>query len=262
LTGAVNDLATAVGATPLGAAGKVVELVGAKIIEMRAAGDIRKAVVKASEAVDIMAPVLSANFADLRKIHDAAYAEWESAAGAPTSVLRNYQASLQMEEQRLEYVSTLIIDYQSAPARQRWRAAVARAQKDEASAKKLEAAVPQLRQDLLRTLREVDTAFESIGGETDAPKIEKRQKEVLDLLNAHRKELTTLDPNYQRATTELSSIRDARATGNRVLDKAGEAITAWQKAHRSLQATATGQQTRPSVSDLLSIAKEIEALLQ
>jgi hypothetical protein len=71
-----------------------------------------------------------------------------------------------------------------------------------------------------------------------------------------------LEPKYQRAVAALNEIREARATGDRVLEKAGDAIDAWQKAHHSLRAAAQGQRSRPSVSDLLSITSEIVALLK
>lgn len=264
LTGAVNELASAVGAIPLAGAGaKVVEAVGAKIIEMRAAGDIRKAVGKAAEAVDIMAPLLKANFADLRRIHGASSAAWEARVLGQSSILTNYYDSLVGEEQRLHYLMNLIVEYQSAPARQRWRAALARAEGREEQAKRLEASVPQEQADQLKQLKVSDTAFGAmdLGAPDVAAKVEARQQQLMNLLNAHRGEIGLLDPRYRQAMAEVNKVREARATADRLLEKASDAIGAWQQAHHSLQATAQGQQSRPSVSELLSITREIAALL-
>ena len=102
LTGSVNELASAVGALPLtGAALDVVKAVGAKIIELQAERDIRKAVVGASDAVDTLTPLLKDNFADLRAIHGTASRAWESHVQAQSSILTNYYESLVGEETRL-----------------------------------------------------------------------------------------------------------------------------------------------------------------
>ena len=67
VTASLNELAAAVSAIHLAGTGlKIVEAVGAKVIEMEAGNDIRKAVEHASEAVDVIAPALVDNFADLR----------------------------------------------------------------------------------------------------------------------------------------------------------------------------------------------------
>jgi hypothetical protein len=265
LTGAINEMASAVGAIPLAGAGaKVVEAVGAKIIEMQAAKDIRKAVGKAAEAMDIMAPLLQENFADLRRIHGVASRAWEARVLGESSTLTNYYASLSGEEQRLEYLLNLIMDYQSAPARLRWRAAMARAHNNEPLAKKLESSIAQDQADQLKRLKESDTAFEAMNltAPDAAAAVEARQRLLMDLLNAHRKEIALLGPKYDQATRDLNRVRESSATGDRILEKAGEAIGAWQSAHHSLQAAAQGQQSRPSVSDLLSITSELKALLK
>jgi hypothetical protein len=67
---------------------------------------------------------------------------------------------------------------------------------------------------------------------------------------------------YRQSAPDVNAVRDARVTGDRVLDKAGEAIAAWQKAHRSLQAAANSGQSRPSVAELVSITQEIATLLK
>ena len=265
LTGAVNDLASAVGAFPLaGAAETVVTAVGTKIIEIRAERDIRKAVGKAAGAVDIMAPLLKENFDDLHKIHDTASAAWEANVLGQSSILTNYYESLVGEEQRLEYLLNLIVDYQSAPARLRWRAAQARAKGNEDLATTLEGSVSQERADQLKRLKESDTGFEvmNLGATDTAAAVELRQQQLMNLLSAQRKEIALLDPKYRQAIAAANAVRESRATGDRVLEKGGEAISAWQKAHHSLQAAAEGQQSRPSVSDLLSITTEIQALLK
>jgi hypothetical protein len=265
LTGAVKELGDAVGLIPLGGtATKVVELVGAKIIEMQAERDIRKAVGKAAEAVDIVAPVLKDNFTDLRRIHGAASRSWEARVLEQSSILRNYYESLTADEQRLQYVLNLIIDYGSSPARLRMRAALARAKGDQAGAARLEAGIAQDQADLLRRLKESDAGFAAmnLGTNDVTTKVEGRQQELMTLIAARRNEIGVLEAKYQQATVDLNKLRDARATGDRVLQKGADAIGAWQKAHHSLQATAEGQQSRPSISDLLSIVKEISALLK
>ena len=263
-TGAVNDLATAVGALPLQPGlVSVVNAVGAKIIEMQAARDIRKAVLNASEAVDIMTPVLSANIADLRRIHGAASRAWEANASGPTSVLRGYQLSLLDEEQRLQHVLTLIVNYQGTPAKLRHQA-VANPQEKATALATLNDDIKTVRTDLLKTLGELDSTFASLdqGKPETARAVEMRQRQLMEMITAHRKEITLLDPKFQQANTELARIHEARVTGDRILDKGVQAIAAWQKAHRSLQATVDGQQSRPSVSDLLSITQEIAVLLK
>jgi hypothetical protein len=265
VTGALKDLASAVGAIPIAGAGpKIVEAVGAKIIEMEAAKDIRKAVDKAAEAVDIIAPALVQNFADLRTIHNAAAAAWEARVLEQSSFQRNYYESLVGEQQRLEYLLTLIIEYQSAPARMRWRAALAKAKGDDELAKKLLASIPSEQADQLKALTESDAAFEEMkpGDKDIAAKIEARQRHLLEIMDAHRKEIALLEPVYRQTSGDLAAVRDARGTGDRLLEKAGEAIAAWQKAHHSLQAAAERKQSRPSVADLLSITAEIATLLK
>ena len=264
VTTALTDLASSVGGLSIPSAGpKLVAAVGAKIIEMQAGNDIRKAVDKAAEAVGIMAPVLRENFEDLRRIHNAAATAWESHVYAESRFQRNYYDALVIEQQRLEHLFTLIIDYQSAPARLRWRAAQARAEKKEELAKKFESSIATVQQEQLTALRDADAAFDGMkAGGNEAAKVELRQQQLLELLNAQRKELALIEPRYRETTTSLAAIRDARATGDRLLEKAGEAITAWQKAHQSLQAAAQGAQSRPSVADLLSIIGEIEPLLK
>lgn len=263
VTGALSELAASVGATIPGGGAKIVEAVGAKIIEMQAGNDIRKAVAAASDAVDIMAPVLEQNFADLRRIHNAAAAAWESRVLERWSFQRNYHDALTAEQRRLEYLLTLIIEYQSAPARLRWRAALARAEGNEELSKKLLASIPQEQADQLSALQAADTTFAGIDldGEDTPDVIEARQQFLLGLINKQRAELSALDPSYRESTTELEAVREARARGDQLLHKAGEAIAAWQKAHRSLQAAAEGQQSRPSVADLLSIIAEISSLI-
>ena len=65
LTGAITDLAKAVSITAIPAVGvEVVNRVGAKIIEIQAARDIRKAVGAAGDAIEIIAPILKATFVD------------------------------------------------------------------------------------------------------------------------------------------------------------------------------------------------------
>jgi hypothetical protein len=265
LTGAITEMASAVGAIPLAGAGaKVIEAVGAKVIEMQAGKDIRKAVGKAAEAMDIMAPLLQENFADLRRIHGAASRALEARVLAQSSILTNYYESVSGEEQRLEYLLNLIIDYQSAPARLRWRAAMARAHNNENLAKTLEGSIAQEQADQLKRLKESDSAFGAmnLGGTGAAAAVEARQQLLMDLLTAHRKELALLGPKYDQAIRDQNRVRETSATGDRILEKAGEAIGAWQKAHHSLQAAAQGQQSRPSLSDLLSITSELKGLLK
>jgi hypothetical protein len=264
VTGALNDLATAVGAIPLAGGGKqIVEAVGAKIIQMQAARDIRKAVSAAADAVDLIAPVLERNFADLRSIHNAAAVSWENRVLEESSFRRNYYASLADEEQRLEYLLTLIIGFQSAPARLQWRAALARAQNNEELAAKLLGSVDQEQRDHLQALKAADPAFAGLttGDEGTRSFVEGRQQHLLGLIRAQREEIALLEPAYREFSDELAAVHEARATGNQILQKAGEAIAAWQKAHRSLQATAEGLQRRPSLADLLSIVTELATLV-
>jgi hypothetical protein len=210
-----------------------------------------------------MAPVLEKNFADLRRIHNAAAAAWESRVDERSRFSRGYYDTLVREEQRLEYLLTLIIDYQSAAARLQWRAALARAKGDEALAVKFLGSISQEQAEQLNALKAADTGFREVSASsTDvAAKVEARQQQLLGLINAQRQEIALLDAAYRQATAELTAVGDARATGDRVLQHAGEAIVAWQKAHRSLQAAAEKQQSRPSVADLLSIIKETATLL-
>jgi len=211
-----------------------------------------------------MAPVLKENFADLRKIHGASARAWEARVQEQSSILVNYYESLAGEEMRLQYLLNLLIEYQSAPARLGWRAARERARGNDDLAKKLEASVPDEQADQLKRLKESDSVFGlmDFGGLDGAAKIEARQQQLMNLLNTQRKEIAVLEVNYELATTELNRVRETRATGDRILDKAGEAIDAWQKAHRSLQAAARGQQSRPSVAELQSTTKEIASFLK
>ena len=263
VTGALNDLASAVGVIPLAGGGKqIVEAVGAKIIEIQAARDIRKAVGAAADAVDLIAPLLEKNFADLRSIHNAAAVAWENRVLAQSSFRRDYYTSLMGEEQRLEYLLTLIIGFQSAPARLQWRAALAKAQKKEQLADTLLGSVDQEQRDHLQALGAADATFAGLttGDEGTLAFVEGRQQQLLDLVRAQREEIALLEPAYREFSRELAAVHEARATGNQILQKAGEVIAAWQKAHRSLQATAEGLQSRPSVADLLSIVTELATL--
>jgi hypothetical protein len=265
LTGAVNELADAVGAIPLtGAAAGVVQAVGARIIQIQAERDIRKAVGQAADLVNTMAPLLKANFEDLRRIHGTSMRSWETRLQARSTILMDYYESLAAEEQRLQFLLNLIIQFQSAPARLRWRAAMARARGENEQAARFEASIRTDQLEQLRQLKASDPGSEAIDVDNadTAARVETRQQQLMNLLNAQRKEIALLEPKYQQATAELANLRAARATGDRILEKAGDAIDAWQKAHRSLQAAAQGQQSRPSVAELLSTTKEIAALLK
>ena len=261
LTDTVTELSAAVGAIPLtGTAAKVIETVGAKIIELQAERDIRKAVVKAAEAVDTLAPLLSDNFADLRRIHGAAARTWESRVQEQSSILTDYYDSLTGEETRLHHLLNLVNDYQSAPARLRQRAVRA---KDAEQGKNLEASIAGEQAELLKRLQEFDALLGSMTFEEldAAAKVEARQQQLMALLNAHRRELTVLDAKYRQATADLNAVRVTRVTGEQVLEKGGDAILAWQKAHRSLLRVVQNEQSRPSIADLLSITEEIVSLL-
>lgn len=263
LTGAVSDLANAVGAIPIPAAAvDIVNNVGAKIIEMQASRDIRKAVTAAEEAVEMMTPILKATFADLRVIHGAAGRAYASRVQAESSVLSNYYSSVRSEQERLEYLLNLIIDYQSAPARLRWRAALARANGNPDLAERLLASIDDEQQDQLRRLQESDSVFEHMDlDDEDTPaRVEARQVQLMALLAAQRKELALLEPRHADAHAREEGIRNTWLAGDRVLATADEAIDAWLKAHRSLRATAEGRQSRPSVADLLAIARELASL--
>ena len=229
---------------------------------MQASNDIRKAVNSAAEAVDLMTPILERNFADLRAIHNAAAAAWENRVLERWSFQRNYYDALTGEQRRLEYLLTLIIDYQSAPARLRWRAALAKAEKNEALAARLLAAIPEEQAEQLAALKAADSGFAEVGSDDEdlADVIEARQQFLLGLINNQRSELSAVEAAYRQSTSELDAVHESRARGDQLLQKAGEAIAAWQKAHRSLQAAAEGQQSRPSVADLLSIVAEIGSL--
>jgi hypothetical protein len=139
-----------------------------------------------------------------------------------------------------------------------------RANGDVKGAERLLALIPQEQADNLKALTEADSAFDELdlrGGQA-ARRVEERQKHLIALLNAQRNEIELLEPAYRQSSTDLNAVRDARATGDRLMEKAGEAIVAWQKAHRSLQAAAQGDQRRPSVAELISITTEIVTLLK
>ncbi len=265
LTGALNDLASAVGAIPLaGTAAKAVEAAGAAIIEIQAARDIRKAVEAAADAVNSLAPLLRQNFQDLRNIHGAASRLWEARVQERSSILTNYYESVSIEEQRLEYLLNLINDYQSAPARLQRKADEARAKGNDAQAAEIVAKIPQEQQDNLRRLRESDpmlAALDVRGKDVAAP-IEARRQQLMGLLQAQLGVMALLQPRYQQAAADLAGIREARATADRILEKAGGAVGEWQKAHESLQSALAGHRSRPSVAELLSITREIAALLE
>lgn len=263
LTASVKDLASAIGAIPIaGMAEKVVNAVGAKVIEMQAARDLRRAVERAAEAVDIMAPILVANFADLARVHGAASRAWESRMQAPSAILMSYHQTLVAEEQRLLRLLTLIVEYQSAPARLRWRAAQARAEGRPDLAAKLEGSISVEQADLLRQLKETDSAFEAMDltGPLAAARVEDRHAQLMDFLTSHRREIALLDPKVQQAAGELAKVQEARVRGARVLAQGGEAIGAWHRAHQSLRAVVAGQQRRPSLSELIAITRELTAL--
>ena len=263
LTGTINELASAVGALPAASAANLVQAVGGKIIEMQAAGDIRKAVGKAGEAVDIIAPILKQNFVDLRNLHAAAARAWEARVQEQSSILVNYYESLAKEEERLHYLLNLIMDYQSAPHRLRWRASLARANGKDSEAKKFEDSVPIEQKDNLRRLQESDSAFSELDLSSPgmiAEKVEGRQRHLMELLSAHRKEMNLLEPKYQQAVSDMDAVHKTRVTGDQILGKGAEAIDAWQKSHKSLQAAAEKKQSRPTVAELLSIVDELSAL--
>jgi hypothetical protein len=264
VTGALSDLASSVGALPVNGALDIVGKVGAKIIEMQAAHDIRKAVNQAAEAVDLMAPILRDNFAELRTIHNAAAAAWESRVLGRWSFERNYYDSLIAEQQRLEYLLTLIIGYQSAPASLTWRAALATAKGNQDLASRLLGSVAQEQAELLAALRKADPVFAKMMAAevSTAELVEKRQTQLIEQIGSQRKEIAMVEPAYRQSSADLAAVQDARTSGNLVLQRATEAIGAWQKAHRSLQAAAEGKQSRPSVAELLSIVGEITALLK
>jgi hypothetical protein len=263
LTDRLSDLSSAVGALPLaGTAATVIQKVGAQIIAMRAGQDIRRAVRQAADAIDLLAPLLRDNFADLARIHEAAANAWASRVEGRWSRVVGYHQTLSAEVERLYHLLTLIIDYQSAPARLRLRAAEARARGDLELAARLEASIPQEQQDVLAALKAADSAFAAIdlSGADAAARVEARQLHLMGLIDGHRQELAALQASHERAETDHASVESARTSGARILDKGGEAIDAWRKAHASLALAVEGRQSRPTVAELLAAVQEIAAL--
>ncbi len=263
LTGAVSNLASSVGALPLApAAMEIVKLVGGKIIELKAEKDIRKAVVHATEAVNLLAPILRQNFIDLAATHDAAVDAWRANVLVDTSAVINYHESLVAEEQRLQYLLTLILQYQSAPDRLRYKAALARAGGRPERATQIENSIPEEMRDNLIALKASDTTLAALDpASSSAPAtVEARQRQLMELINAQRKEIAVVEPKFQAAAAERARVEEAQQNGDAILNKAADAIDAWQSAHKSLRATVDKQQSRPSIAQLVSILKEIAAL--
>ena len=98
-------------------------------------------------------------------------------------------------------------------------------------------------------------------GEDTASRVEARQIRLLSLLGAYRQELAALEPRYTKARDRETAVRDTFVAGDFVLVKAGEAIDAWLKAHKSLRAAVEGAQNRPSVSELVSITQEMKTVI-
>jgi hypothetical protein len=264
LIDSANDLASAVGVLPLtGTAASIAKAVGAKLIQLKAERDIKKAVRNATEAVDELVPPLKENFVALRNIHTSAANAWEAHVQGESSILTNYYESLVAEERRLQFLLTLIVQYQSASDRLRFRAAQAIARGDKAQADRLIALIETEKADNLKVLAASDAVLSEIDLTKDpAAAVETRQRMLMDLINAQRKEIALLEPKYQKARADLDRVRDTRQLGARVLAKASDAIDGWHKAHQSLRATVDGQQSRPSTGELISVVKEIAALVR
>ena len=187
--GALTDLASSVGPRyfliPMVGV-TIVNAVGAKIIEMQAEKDIRKAVNKAAEAVDIMAPVLEQNFADLRKIHDAASTACAGVARLGAVVLST--ELLRVVDGRTAAARVPADADQRLPVRAS-SPAVARSvwtdtQKEPELAKKLRASIPQEQADQLKALKDSDSTFDGLdlAGKDVAATVEARQGHLLKLL--------------------------------------------------------------------------------
>lgn len=263
LTGAVQNLFSAVSALPgASTAVNIINTVGGKIIEMQAASDIRKAVRNATEAVDLMAPLLKANFIDLRRIHALATNAWQSHVDGESSILVNYYEALLPEERRIQYLLTLIVGFQSATDRLLFEAAQATGKENVEEAKTLTDKIPLARAENLKVLGSFDRTMSGLDPATADAKVEIRQMQLMALLNAQRKEIALLEPKYKAAIARLENVKESRQLGSRVMAKAIESIDAWKKAHKSLQAVAEGQQRRPSIAELVSILKEIPALVK
>jgi hypothetical protein len=230
---------------------------------MKAERDIKKAVLNATEAVDELVPPLKQNFVALRNIHASAANAWEAHVLGESSILTNYYESLVAEERRLQFLLTLILQYQSASDRLRFRAAQAIAQGNKARADQLIGLIDTEKADNLKVLRESDAVLAEVDLSQDpAVAIETRQRMLMELINAQRKEVALLEPKYLKARADLDRVRETRQLGARVLSKAEDAIDGWHKAHQSLRATVDGQQRRPSTGELISVVKEIAALVR
>ena len=266
LTTAVSNLSGAVGVLPFaGAAGQtakqIIDQVAGKIIEMKAEKDIRKAVHQATEAVDMMAPLLKQNLADLARIHEAASNAWEGHVQGKGANVTNYYEALAVDERRIRALLTLILNYQSAADQIHLRAAEARAKGETEFASKLEASLTKVQQDNLKALRDSDLKLAEMDlTDGTAAKVEVRQRELKELLEVRRKEMAGQEPKYQVAMAEQDKVREDRELGARLLSKSQDALAAWRKAHLSLEATAGGEQSRLSLAGLGSILSELSAL--
>jgi hypothetical protein len=255
VTGLIDSVSGLAEGLPLaGPFGKVAGELVTLAQEMRAKKDIQGAVLKASEAVDKMAPVFKDNLNDLTKTFDAAADEWQIGVILDSKNLRDYYKLLSDEESSLRSQLLLIREYQQVDEEVKKKAAEARSKGKEDVAKRLEDHLPEARNDKLKALREAEPAC--IGQpipekcpfkpSADPDAVETRRLELVKLLDAKSAEVAILQPRYSQAVADINHVLETRQAGDKYLEKASGAIDAWQKANKGLLAGSEKLRHSPS----------------
>lgn len=260
LYNAVGQLLPLPGLSPgVQTAFQAIGAVNGVIARMRARRALKEAAEDAAPAVDTIARVLAANFAELENINAAAGTAAADAVQKRYSEVLNYHQTLVDNDIRITRVLSLMNSYFGLTSNYYGQAENARQAGDTARAGAIIAALPGDLQRILDQIKRLDPKIPAALMVTDADvvsKLETRQKELLDNSKRYREELSRIDPEYQSVIAKIVSIDSATRGGKDLFTKSQEAIKAWAKAHNDLKLALEKKQGL-TFRELESIVKEV-----
>ena len=229
------------------------------IAKMRARRALKEAAEDAAPAVETIAEVLAANFAELENINGAAGTAAADAVEQKYSVVLNYHKTLVANDIRIVKVLSLINAYFGVPSDHFERAQKEKLAGNNAAATAILKAIPGQQQQILEQIKPLDPQIPAGLAATDANAVstlEDRQKELLDKSKRYREELSRIDPEYQKVMARIVSIDNGTRGGKELFTKSQEAIKAWAKAHNDLKLALEKKQGL-TFRELVSIVREV-----
>lgn len=228
------------------------------IANMRARHALKEAAEDAAPAVQVIAQVLAANFAELDNLSQAAGIAADDAVQQNHHAVFDYHQTLVDADERIEVIVTLINQYIGTPAEKRAQAERLRNAGNKPDAQRALDSIPSVQTGILDQIKGLDPEIGArlAGGAGAIGVLETRKAELLAQAKSNRDELTRINPEYQLAVDRSTAINTATKTGSDLFAKGQEAIKAWAKAHEDLKLALEKKQGL-TFRELESIVKEI-----